>query len=139
VLLLAGILRVAGYTSVSSATNPEKVYNLHRTNRYALILLDLEMPRMTGFEVMERLTEIETDGYLPVIVITAHHDKRMRALKAGARDFLSKPFDVAELQVRVHDMVEARLLHLRSTKLLEATRKLTSARDSKESSKPVVG
>jgi DNA-binding response OmpR family regulator len=119
VLLLAGILRVAGYTSVDSATDPAKVYELHRKNRYALILLDLEMPRMTGFEVMERLKELETDDCLPVIVITAHHDKRMLALAAGARDFLSKPFDLAELRVRVDTMLEGRLLHLSAKKRIE--------------------
>jgi adenylate cyclase len=63
---------------------------------------------------------LETDGCLPVIVITAHHDKRMRALEAGARDFLSKPFNQAEFRVRVHNMLEGRLLHLRTKTRIEA-------------------
>jgi len=130
ILLLAGILRIAGHTAVDSATDPTEVYALHRKNRYALILLDLEMPQMTGFDVMERLKELETDGCLPVIVITAHHEKRMRALEAGARDFLTKPFDLAEFRVRVHNMLEGRLLHLRTKARVEvledAVRKLKS-------------
>ena len=131
ILLLAGILRVAGYTSVYSTTDPDEVCELHRKNRYALILLDLEMPRKTGFEVMEGLKELETDGYLPVLVITAHPDKKARALEAGAKDFISKPIDLAEFRVRVHNMVEVRLLHLAAKKqsevLEEALRDLKSS------------
>src|SRR6202049_1609926 len=69
--LIEGMLRVAGYTSVHSTTDPNEVCELHRKNRYGLILLDLQMPGMDGFQVMEGLKEIETDGYLPVLVITA--------------------------------------------------------------------
>jgi signal transduction histidine kinase len=112
VLLLEGMLRVAGYASIESTTNPKEVCDLHRKNRYSLILLDLQMPGMDGFEVMEGLNEIEADGYLPVIVITAQPDHKLRALQAGAKDFVSKPFDMAELRARVHNILEVRLLHL---------------------------
>jgi adenylate cyclase len=112
VLLLQGMLRVAGYTSIESTTDPKAVCELHRKNRYSLILLDLQMPGMDGFEVMEGLKEIEADGYLPVIVITAQPDHKLRALQAGAKDFVSKPFDMAELRARVHNILEVRLLHL---------------------------
>jgi CheY-like chemotaxis protein len=71
VILLEGMLRIAGYTCVESTTDPTEVCALHRKNRYALILLDLQMPVMDGFQVMEGLKEIEKDGYLPVLVITA--------------------------------------------------------------------
>ena len=70
------------------------------------------MPGMDGFQVMDGLKEIETSGYLPVLVITAQPDHKLRALKAGARDFISKPFDVAEVLTRVHNMLEVRLLHV---------------------------
>jgi PAS domain S-box-containing protein len=70
------------------------------------------MPGMDGFQVMEGLKAIETGGYLPVLVLTAQPDHKLRALKAGARDFLSKPFDLAEVVVRVHNMLEVRLLHM---------------------------
>jgi two-component system sensor histidine kinase DegS len=86
-------------------------------NRYGLILLDLEMPGMDGFQVMEGLKEIETDGYLPVLVITAQPGHKLRALKAGAKDFVSKPFDLAEVLIRVHNMLEVRLLHLEIKRL----------------------
>src|ERR1700721_1283449 len=112
VILLEGMLRVAGYTCVQSTTNPSEVSELYRQNRYGLILLDLQMPGMDGFQVMQGLKEIEGDGYLPVLVITAQPGHKLRALEAGANDFVSKPFDMAELRARVHNILEVRLLHL---------------------------
>src|SRR6202050_4185025 len=110
--LLAQILSGAGYVSIATTNDPREVCELHRKNRYSLILLDLQMPGRDGFQVMEGLKEIETGGYLPVLVLTAQPDHKLRALKAGAKDFLSKPFDLAEVLMRVHNMLEVRLLHL---------------------------
>jgi serine phosphatase RsbU (regulator of sigma subunit) len=133
VALLKGMLRVAGYTSVHSTTDPNQVCELHRKNRYGLILLDLQMPGMDGFQVMEGLKEIEQDGYLPVLVITAQPLHKLRALEAGAKDFVGKPFDLAELRARVHNILEVRLLHLESiryAKVLEETvRELEASRE----------
>jgi serine phosphatase RsbU (regulator of sigma subunit) len=133
VLLLEGMLRNAGYTSVESTTDPNQVCELHRKNRYSLILLDLQMPGMDGFQVMEGLKEIEEDGYLPVLVLTAQPAHKLRALEAGAKDFVSKPFDFAELRARVHNILEVRLLHLETknySKLLEETvRELEASRE----------
>jgi serine phosphatase RsbU (regulator of sigma subunit) len=133
VRLLEGMLRVAGYTSVQSTTDPTEVCELHRKNRYGLILLDLQMPGMDGFQVMEGLKEIEKDGYLPVLVITAQPDHKLRALEAGAKDFVAKPFDLAELRARVHNILEVRLLHLEtrnySKKLEETVRELEASRE----------
>jgi serine phosphatase RsbU (regulator of sigma subunit) len=133
VCLLEGMLRVAGYTSIGSTTDPRKVCELHRENRYGLILLDLQMPGMDGFEVMEGLKEIEQGGYLPVLVITAQPDLKLRALQAGAKDFVSKPFDMAELRARVYNILEVRLLHMetkRSNEELEETiRELEASRE----------
>src|ERR1039457_5162084 len=112
VRLLEGMLRIAGYTSIESTTDPNEVCELHRRNRYSLILLILQMPGMDGFQVMEGLKEIEVGGYLPVLVITAQPAPKLRALEAGAKDFVSKPFDLAELRARVHNILEVRLLHL---------------------------
>jgi diguanylate cyclase (GGDEF)-like protein len=76
-----------------------------------LILLDLVMPGTDGFQILEGLKEIETDSYLPVLAVTAHPAHKLRALQCGAKDFLSKPFDLAEVLMRVHNMLEVRLLH----------------------------
>ena len=133
VLLIEGMLRVAGYTSVHSTTDPSQVCDLHRRERFSLILLDLQMPVMDGFQVMEELKEIESEGYLPVLVITAQPDHKLRALEAGAKDFVSKPFDMAELKARVHNILEVRLLHLQTknySETLEATvRELEASRE----------
>jgi cation transporter-like permease len=74
-------------------------------------LLDLQMPGTDGFQVMESLKAIEGESYLPVLVITAQPDQKLRALHAGAKDFVSKPFDLAEVLARVRNMLEVRLLH----------------------------
>src|SRR5258708_9187248 len=110
--LIEGMVRVAGYACVESTTDPSKVCELYGRNHYDLILLDLQMPGMDGFEVMEGLKKIEGDGYLPVLVITAQPSHKLRALEAGAKDFVSKPFDMAELRARVHNILEVRLLQL---------------------------
>jgi adenylate cyclase len=112
VLLLERMLSGAGYASVTTTLDPRAVCDLHVQNAYDLIVLDLQMPVMDGFEVMEALKKVEKNGYLPVLVITAQPDHKLRALKAGARDFISKPFDVAEVLTRVHNMIEVRLLHV---------------------------
>ena len=119
ILLLEQMLRGAGYVSISSTMDSAKVCELHLMNRYNLILLDLQMPGMDGFQVMENLKGIETGGYLPVLVVTAQPEHKLRALKAGAKDFVSKPFNLAEVLIRVHNMLEVRLLHLEMKKLYE--------------------
>ncbi len=127
VLLLEEMLKGAGYGSVASTLDSRAVCELHRKNRYDLILLDLLMPIMDGFEVMEGLKEVEKDAYLPVLVITAQPDHKLRALRAGAKDFVSKPFDLAEVLTRVHNMLEVRLFAkalTRTVQELEASREL---------------
>jgi adenylate cyclase len=119
VALLEQMLLGAGYTHVATTLNSSEVCELHLIHRYDLILLDLQMPGMDGFQVMENLKQIETGGYLPVLVITAQPDHKLRALKAGAKDFLSKPLDLAEVLLRVHNMLEVRLLHLETKRLCE--------------------
>ena len=112
VSLLERMLGGAGYIDVTSTLDPYAVCALHAKNCYDLIVLDLLMPGMDGFQVMEGLKQIEKDGYLPVLVITAQPDHKLRALRAGAKDFISKPFDTAEVLTRVHNMLEVRLLNV---------------------------
>ncbi len=111
VALLEQILDGAGYVAVSATRDPYEVCELHRKNHYDLIILDLRMPGLDGFQVMAGLKEIETDGYSPVLAITAEPDHKLAALKAGARDFISKPFDTAEVLLRVRSLLEVRRLH----------------------------
>jgi CheY-like chemotaxis protein len=117
VLLLDRMLRGAGYVSIESTSDPTQVCDLHRKHRYDLIILDLQMPEMDGFQVMEGLKEIERGGYLPVLVITAEPDHKLRALQAGANDFVCKPFDLAEVLMRVRNMLQVRLLYLGTTSI----------------------
>jgi len=109
--LLEIMLSGAGYTCVESTMDPQEVSALHRKNSYDLILLDLMMPGMDGFQVMEGLKSVETGGYLPLLVITAQPDHKLRALQAGAKDFISKPIDLIEVKTRIHNMLEVRLLY----------------------------
>jgi two-component system cell cycle response regulator len=111
VSLLKQLLSEAGYTRVSSTMNSREVCALHSKNSYDLIVLDLQMPGLDGFQVMAALKTNESDSYLPVIVITAQPDHKLRALRAGAKDFVSKPFDLVEVKTRIHNMLEVRLLY----------------------------
>ena len=117
VLLLERLLRGAGYSEITSTQDPTEVMDLHQQNRYDLILLDLNMPEMDGFQVMESLKSIDSEGVLPVLVITAQPNEKLRALKVGALDFLSKPFDIAEVLARVQNLLQVRLLNLETQKL----------------------
>jgi serine phosphatase RsbU (regulator of sigma subunit) len=112
VRLLQRMLLSARYSRVDTCMDPTLVYDLHRRNRYDLILLDLDMPKMDGFEVMESLKELDSDGYVSVVVLTSHPSEKVRALKAGAKDFLTKPFDLTEVLARIANMLEVRMLHL---------------------------
>ena len=114
--LLERLLGGAGYLDVSSTTDPQQVRALHSDKRYDLILLDLLMPGLDGFGVMEGLKADTGASVLPVIVLTAQPVHRVRALQAGARDFINKPFDMVEVKLRIHHMLEVHLLY----KLLEA-------------------
>lgn len=111
VSLLEQMLLEAGYLCVSSTTNPFEVGALHAANQYDLILLDLQMPGMNGFQVMDELRKNESEGYIPVLVITTQPEHKLEALKAGAKDFISKPFDLMEAKVRIYNMLEVRLLY----------------------------
>lgn len=111
VILLEQFLSEAGYTNVTSTMRPEEVCGMHRKFSFDLILLDLQMPDMDGFQVMSELKCNDTDSYLPVIVLTAQPNHKLQALQAGAKDFISKPFDLLEVKTRINNMLEVRLLY----------------------------
>jgi two-component system cell cycle response regulator len=122
VSLLEQLLSGAGYTHVTSTMNPRGVSAMHRENNYDLILLDLQMAGMDGFQVMAGLKTNQSESYLPVIALTAEPGHKLRALQAGAKDFISKPFDLIEVKTRIHNMLEVRLLYKeleKSNKVLE--------------------
>ena len=111
VSLLEQLLSETGYTRVAFTMNPQEVLALHRKNRYDLILLDLQMPGMDGFQVMDCLKTNDPNDYLSIIVLTAQPGHKLRALQAGAKDFISKPFDLVEVRTRIHNVLEVRLLY----------------------------
>ncbi len=113
VKLLEKMLQAEGYTNVHALTDPRDVKPSYQTQPFDLILLDINMPFLNGFDVMQQLAEIETESYLPILILTAQTDRetRLQALKSGAKDFLTKPLDRAEVLNRIHNMLEVRLLH----------------------------
>ena len=114
VQLLEYLLKTTGYENVTSTNDPRQVVSLHLKHRFDLIILDLHMPGMDGFDVMEALKPLESDSWLPVLVVTAEPDKKLAALEAGARDFIGKPFDTVEVMTRIRNLLEVRLLHRES-------------------------
>jgi len=111
ILLLEDMLAETGYQRIDSTRDPFAVAELHSANCYDLILLDLQMPGMDGFEVMKLLKADKGNDYLPILVITAQPDHKLRALTAGAKDFVAKPFDIIEVNTRIRNMLEVRLLY----------------------------
>src|SRR5712691_3903915 len=115
VRLLERLLDRAGYTHLKSTTDPRQILPLFSEFTPDLILLDLNMPRLDGFAVMEQLQPlIPTGTYLPILVLTADvtPEAKGRALGAGAKDFVTKPFDMTEVLLRIKNLLETRFLHL---------------------------
>jgi diguanylate cyclase (GGDEF)-like protein len=110
VQILVAVLEQAGYRSIDSTTDPHQGWELYCHGRHDLVLLDLNMPGLDGFTLLERMKALAPDDYPPVLAVTAAHDYKVRALAAGARDFIGKPYDFEELLQRVHHMLEVRLL-----------------------------
>ncbi len=113
VRLLERMLKGAGYREVHGTTEPREVAELYARHHFDLVLLDINMPHLNGFQVMEQLSLIEPDTYVPVLVLTAQSDMetRLHALEAGAKDFLGKPFERLEVLTRIRNMLEVRLMH----------------------------
>lgn len=135
VRLLEQLLSDTGYTRAVSTTHPQDVCAMHGKEPFDLILLDLKMPGMDGFEVMQGLKTLHPAGYMPVIVLTAEPAHKLKALQAGAKDFISKPFDLVEVNTRIYNMLEVRLLYkqleehnqLLETRVRERTAELSAS------------
>jgi len=106
------VMEMAGYENIRFTCDPREVCGIYKSFWPDLILLDLNMPHMNGFEVMEELKKVEQRDYVPVLVLTAQTDResRLKALRAGAKDFLLKPFDLVEVIHRIQNMLEVRLI-----------------------------
>lgn len=107
--LISDSLTLNGYTQVSTTIDPMSVRALHEIHKFDLILLDMQMPHMNGLEVLDSLRDLEPPGYLPVMALSGDFRFKLAALKAGSRDFLSKPFEPDELHQRIHHLLEMRL------------------------------
>jgi signal transduction histidine kinase/DNA-binding response OmpR family regulator len=144
--LLVGCIEEAGYTDFIATRDPESVAGLYESFRPDVVLLDLHMPRLDGFGVLEELgRRVARDEFLPVLVLTADVSQttKERALSRGATDFLTKPFDVTEVLLRIGNLLHTRRLHLeqrlareraeraerRATLLATASRALASSLD----------
>ena len=115
VLLLEQMLIHEGYESLHSTIDSTEFLKLFTEIEPDIILLDLNMPRVDGFEIMEQLKTVDPQSLVPILVLTALRDEetKLRALRSGAKDFLSKPFDLTEASLRIKNLLEMRLLHQR--------------------------
>jgi putative two-component system response regulator len=111
--LLDRMLRTQGYEALVLISDPREVMAQYQTARPDLILLDINMPHLDGYQVMEQLKALNDPLLPPIVILTAQHGKDylLRALAAGARDFIGKPFDRNELLMRVRNLLDAQLAH----------------------------
>jgi putative two-component system response regulator len=114
VYILERILQEEGYDDVISTTDPTTAVDLYQVTRPDLVLLDLHMPGLDGLEVLARLKETEGTDLAPVVMLTGNQspEVKVRALRGGARDFLTKPFDASEVSLRIANLLEMRRLHV---------------------------
>jgi DNA-binding response OmpR family regulator len=114
VALLEAMLADAGYSRIKSLTDSRLAMETCLSFDPDLVLLDLMMPHVDGFTILESLREAAAEAFLPVVVLTADSTEatKIRALRAGATDFLLKPFDQLEVLLRMNNLLETRRLHL---------------------------
>jgi len=116
VVLLERILEQDGYRNVKTTTDSSQAAALYEEFEPDLVLLDLHMPGLDGFAVMEQLEgRVPSGTFLPILILTAdiRPEIKRRALSAGAKDFVTKPFDRTEVLLRIQNLLETRFLHLR--------------------------
>lgn len=140
VVVLERTLRRSGYENIVTTTDPRDALTRYLEDPPDLLVLDLQMPYLNGFEVLERIAPVaDHHGYLPVLVLTADATSgtRRKALGAGAHDFLTKPFDALEVLLRIRNLLHTRLLHVQlrqqneelEQRVAERTRDLDHARE----------
>jgi DNA-binding response OmpR family regulator len=114
VALLEAMLEEGGYTRVKTVTDSRLATETCVSFEPDLVLLDLMMPHVDGFAILESLRAAAGEAFLPIIVLTADANEttKLRALRAGATDFLLKPFDQLEVLLRMSNLLETRRLHL---------------------------
>lgn len=133
IALLEVILQEDEFENFVGITDPRKVQTLCEDWEFDLILLDIRMPYLDGFEVMEILRTQMADDYLPVIILTAHTDAktRQRALALGAKDFIGKPFEPWEVMYRIRNMLEMRYFYQRQRRRTDELEDLVRERTEK--------
>ena len=111
VLILKEILRRDGFKNLDCESEPRNVLEREHSNHYDLVLLDLQMPFLDGFEVME-LLKTSSDNQASIVILTANVEPETKhsALAMGAKDFITKPFDHKEVIYRIRNVLDSRLL-----------------------------
>ncbi|MBI1388939.1 MAG: response regulator [bacterium] len=111
--LIEAILAHEGYRHIITLNDPRQALQIYRDYHPELVLLDLQMPHLSGFQVMDQLRNEEPDGMAPILILTGMIDRevRLRSLAGGARDFLTKPFDPSEALSRIRNLIEMRLMN----------------------------
>ncbi|MEH6404978.1 MAG: HD domain-containing phosphohydrolase [Sneathiella sp.] len=129
--ILEAILERSEYKNIYSTSDPRDVLSLQEKYGFDLILLDVNMPYLSGIEVLAKLSDHMSAGFLPVLILTANIDDETRynALKLGATDFLTKPFNQWEVLLRINNMLRTRLFYkgqkIRADELEEKVRERT--------------
>ncbi len=113
VMVLEETLQQSGQTSIKSISDPREALDTYKKFQPDLVLLDLNMPHLNGFEVMAQIEDVDPENKIPIMILTAQIDQstRLKALDAGAREFLTKPFDILEISLKIRNILEIRLLH----------------------------
>jgi cyclic di-GMP phosphodiesterase len=111
--VLERMLNAVGYKNITSTTDSRSTPKIYQSMNPDLILLDIKMPGFSGFDVMNALKALEKESYLPILVLTAQLDTetRLKAIKAGAKDFVNKPFIMEEMLARINNLLEVRMIH----------------------------
>lgn len=112
-ITLEELLKENDYNLIRYISDPREAETVYRQFHPDIVLLDIRMPHMDGFEVMDRLKTINSHSFVPILVLTGESDESvcLRALSSGATDFLNKPYKVSEVLARIHNLLQVRQLH----------------------------